>query len=1076
MAPVRGQVFDPLNEVVGLPTQWGGGYADSGAGVSWRDLDGDGVADVVITAPQTLPRIYKGGADGSYTEVPDALTTIVAPAFALGHLLVDTDGDGDLDVLLLRRGRNALLRNDGDMAFTDVSPSHLPGFFAPSFSAAAGDLDGDGDTDIVVANGVDFVTFPRNECARNDWLINDGQGRFQERRDVLLTSQDGLPGCTLAVAMTDVDGDGDLDVLESNDFGMMVAPNRLWLNNGSGDNGAWTFTESATALGLDHGRFGMTAAIGDLNSDGFLDHIVTSIGRPLVLAGSDTGLFTDVTDAWAGSAMTLGTRGYRTTWDARVADFDGDGSAEAIITVGLVSGAAYLLNELESETLVLGKDDAGHWALNPTGWSIPTPDGGIARGMAVADYDGDGDLDLAVALTQGDPVLYRNTSAGQLPLRLTLKPTVTWSDVGARLWATCGETTRLVERTGGGATSGTGGVPIQFTFTGACGAPGVPVDVSVRWPSGYIQQLAAQTGDILTLVEPDWVSLSPSTLVLNPTRADGTLAPLESVQVTAIGATIGPLTTTPQGLSATVTAASGASVARIALSVDGDVLPFHPRVSFTSAPPTLSLRPQNATLFRPMTAFVSVPGPAANVAIAVGGGPTVTLADNADGTFSGQLPPWTATGLKTLTLLVDGVPTGTARELVVLPRVDEARSKVSFDGLQRLNGPTLSVTGLLADSNGEPWLPLQSELSLQVGDDMVAVQFFESGGPGFLASFNTNSWDLGASLQLFYKGVAVGRPQTLWGQSEPSPLDIVSPSDSWCVMARPSVRTDGEDASVLVLGLRDAGGSVVATDAEVGLALQGLVLVPEATEVLDGMYQLLVSGLTVEGPLVSPATAEVTLDDVAIGVTCRIELLSPQTEAALPGAGDFGESTTLEASHLEIATGLGGPDGSPPSTTLLTLAPRRLDGQLVGTGLGMVWSTTLGSLETTFYKGIGRYVATLRSDETGTATITATTASGRSWSLDILVSEGLVGPAVDEGPEAASEASQDLANPELSLELQPPTDEGVGEVDRGGVEPVEGQDTGCNLNSPTPMAPWWLLGTFGGLWGWHRRRQKVSTS
>jgi len=144
--------------------------------------------------------------------------------------LVDVDGDGDLDLFKIQgtdslAGRpNQLLINDGTGYFTDESATRLPAAVANSTKADFGDVDGDGDLDVIVAN-----------VGPEQLLLNDEAGVFTDASAALPPPVPIFSDISSDARFADVDNDGDLDILVSNENpfpGGLGAQNRLWINDG----------------------------------------------------------------------------------------------------------------------------------------------------------------------------------------------------------------------------------------------------------------------------------------------------------------------------------------------------------------------------------------------------------------------------------------------------------------------------------------------------------------------------------------------------------------------------------------------------------------------------------------------------------------------------------------------------------------------------------------------------------------------------------------------------------------------------------------------------------------------------
>ena len=281
------------------------------------------------------------------------------PDNAQSAALGDFDGDGDLDLFLAKASNqnNELWVNDGSANFTE-SAQNLGG--GNSIDAAVGDLDGDGDLDIFVAN---------NNQASVVWR-NDGAGTFTQGQTL-------GGGNSEAVDLADFDGDGDLDAFVGN----RGQANRLYINNGTGD-----FTDSGQAMGGTNQS--SEVEVGDLDGDGDIDAIVGNYYQPnRVWLNDGTGVLTDSGQAIAfnrASGLGLG-------------DMDGDGDldyVEANISGGF--GSRLFLNDGTGVFVDSGQAIGG----NRNSFSI-----------AIGDMDGDGDLDYVVGNNQTNGV-YLNDGSG----------------------------------------------------------------------------------------------------------------------------------------------------------------------------------------------------------------------------------------------------------------------------------------------------------------------------------------------------------------------------------------------------------------------------------------------------------------------------------------------------------------------------------------------------------------------------------------------------------------------------------------------------------------------------------------
>jgi len=186
------------------------------------DLDGDGDPDVaIVSEDDRVNEMYFNRGDGTFTD-EGARWPIEGTSNAV--VIGDVDGDGDPDLVVGNAGQNALLLNSGSGRFTDRTASHLPATEDVTQDLELGDVDGDGDLDLLVGNE-----------DRNRLLINDGTGGFTDESASRLPARGQEE--TREADFGDVDGDGDLDVVFANtQFSVLqaVRQNRLLINDGTG--------------------------------------------------------------------------------------------------------------------------------------------------------------------------------------------------------------------------------------------------------------------------------------------------------------------------------------------------------------------------------------------------------------------------------------------------------------------------------------------------------------------------------------------------------------------------------------------------------------------------------------------------------------------------------------------------------------------------------------------------------------------------------------------------------------------------------------------------------------------------
>jgi enediyne biosynthesis protein E4 len=428
------------------------------------DMDGDGLLDVLAPLEDEA-KLFRGrpNAMALYSERLDAFDL----SRGTGGSLADVDGDGDLDLLVLRYDEPAvLLRNDGGGRFSDASADLPIPVVGPTTSSAWGDIDLDGDLDLFVGS-YGYLDREGARAGRSYLFENDGRGVFFDRSDRLPAVLHR--GYTRVGGFHDLDGDGYPELYIVNDVGSVEANVLLWNHHGE------LVLDEGTGLSLQMAGGGL--GVGDVDNDDVPDFLIPQWGWVSLMLSSEGG-------RWVDNAYARGLNGgadERVGWGAELADLDNDGDLDGVVAYGTIEVDGWDNPERQPDALFLQQED-GTFVDVAREWGVD--DDGKNRGVVVADFDGDGWLDLAKRDLNGPSTIYRSRCGRShfLKVRLRDEFVANRNAIGARVRVFTDDG-RAWSRwmTAGGTGYGTGGPPeVHFGL----GELERIARIEVRWPDG----------------------------------------------------------------------------------------------------------------------------------------------------------------------------------------------------------------------------------------------------------------------------------------------------------------------------------------------------------------------------------------------------------------------------------------------------------------------------------------------------------------------------------------------------------------------------------------------------------------
>lgn len=481
-----------------------------GGGVAFLDFDQDGLLDILLVNGGETPRgqspqpvrnaLYRNLGNGKFKDVAAYAGLEHISFYGIGVSVGDFDNDGFPDLLITGYSDSALFHNNGNGTFTDVTEkAGLRQSGKWSTGAAWFDYDRDGLLDLVICHYAQMPSAKQPHCdfkgtptycapssygdgERLSLFHNNGDGTFID-----VSSQSGVDksvGRGLGVVAVDVNDDGWPDLFVARDG----SSNLLLMNQKNG-----TFQDAAMLAEVAYdsngkAKAGMGIDAADINGDGWPDFVMTAFDGEYHSLFVNRGVF-PFDDQTIQSGLAHLTVNY-VGWGTHFLDYDNDGSMDLMVVSGHV-------NKIVEQTranvtyreppLLLRNNGKGVFRDMQESAGPVFRNRYDARGLAVGDYDNDGDTDAIFVCLQGTPVLLRN-NAGQKNAWIGFQLVGTSSNrdaIGSKLMVQLGGRKLVRWITGGASIFSSHDNRVVF---GLGNKPGPEtVSVEIRWPNGKTQ-------------------------------------------------------------------------------------------------------------------------------------------------------------------------------------------------------------------------------------------------------------------------------------------------------------------------------------------------------------------------------------------------------------------------------------------------------------------------------------------------------------------------------------------------------------------------------------------------------------
>ena len=516
--PENLQIFADVTDQAGITwKQFAGESPDRflietmGGGVALLDFDGDGLLDIFFVNGGETPRgksdspvrnaLYRNLGSGRFEDVAAKAGVDRTPFYGMGVAVGDIDNDGFPDLYVTGFPSSVLFHNNHDGTFTDVTEqAGVKNTGRWAASAAWFDFDRDGLLDLVVTNYAQFsfadekkceIGGLRAYCAQTSYVgmpltlfHNEGNGRFTD-----VSAHSGLAklvGRALGVVAVDVNDDGWTDLFVARD----ASANLLLINQ---KNGTFRDVASEAEVAYDAtgvAKAGMGVDSGDVNGDGRPDFVITNFNDQYhsLLVATSSLLYDDQT---AASGLARHTKRF-VGWGTHYIDFDNDGNLDLLIVNGHINQAVEATRvdvKYKEPPLLLRNDGKGAFQDMRQRAGAPFQTNYSARGLAVGDWNNDGNADSVFTCLNGLPVLLKNISKQENTwFGFELQGTASNRDaIGAKITVEAGRRKFVRWVTGGSSYLSSHDKRVLVGIGPVSAASNVRAEI--RWPNGSMQRI-----------------------------------------------------------------------------------------------------------------------------------------------------------------------------------------------------------------------------------------------------------------------------------------------------------------------------------------------------------------------------------------------------------------------------------------------------------------------------------------------------------------------------------------------------------------------------------------------------------